>query len=105
MMRSAQIALVLTSICFFNIPAAYAMQFNIHGTQAKKLYNMLTGPKVQEEGAAGHSYRKGKSILCRYTNADMSKNGKEVPKTSSCRYACSINFNHNGLATPGQNPQ
>ncbi|WP_454785494.1 hypothetical protein [Legionella sp. WA2024007413] len=105
MKRPAKIALVFTSICFFSMPTAYAMQFNIHGTQAKKLYNMLTGPGVQEEGAAGHSYRKGKSILCRYTNADMSKNGKEVPKKSPSRYACSIYFNHNGLATPGQNPK
>ena len=102
---SANVALVFTSIYLFSISTAYAMQFNIHGKKAQKLYNALTGPKVQEDGAAGHLYRKGKSILCRYTNADMTKNGKEVPKKSACRYACSIHFDHNGLATPGLNPK
>ncbi|STY28336.1 Uncharacterised protein [Legionella wadsworthii] len=102
---SAKVAIVLIPICFFSLSTVHAMQFNIHGKEAKKLYNELTGPKVQEEGAAGHLYRKGKSILCRYTNADMSKNGKEVPKKSAYRYACSIHFNHNGFASPGHNPQ
>lgn len=101
----AKVVFVFTSIYLFSISTSYAMQFNIHGKQAKKLYNELTGSKVQEEGAAGHLYRKGKSILCRYTNVDMTRNGKEVPKKSAYRYACSIHFDHNGFASPGQNPQ
>ncbi|KTD44408.1 hypothetical protein [Legionella parisiensis] len=50
---SANVALVFTSIYLFSTSTAY-MQFNIHGKQAKKIYNMLTGLKVQEDGAAGH---------------------------------------------------
>ncbi|WED42416.1 hypothetical protein [Legionella cardiaca] len=40
----------------FSIQAANN-QILIQGKQAKTLYNSLTGPKVQEDGAAGHLYR------------------------------------------------
>jgi len=84
--------------------SANAHHLIIKGKKAEHLYNSLTGPAVQHEGAAGHLYSKGKSILCRYTDVDMTKNGKPVPPKAPCRYACSIKFNHNGLASPGPNP-
>lgn len=85
--------------------AAQHMDIVVKGEKAKQLYNLLTGSAVQNEGAAGHLYRTGKDVLCRYTNADMTnKHGHAVPAHSSCRYACSIQFNHNGQANPGPNP-
>lgn len=56
----------------------HAMTLNFHGKQAKHLYHTLSGPTVTHEGAAGHLYRKGKSILCRYTDVDITKHGKSV---------------------------
>ncbi|KTC85216.1 hypothetical protein [Legionella brunensis] len=96
--------LVLGVFSAFNIQAASGTQVLLQGKQAKLLYNSLTGPKVQEDGAAGHLYRRGSSILCRYTNADITKHGKTVPKYAACRYACTIKFNSNGFASPGRNP-
>lgn len=78
-----------------------ALNFTIHNKKAKEIYNSLTGPQVLQEGAAGHLYRTGKSVLCRYTNVDITKNGKSVPKYAPCRYECALKFNHNGLAKPG----
>lgn len=94
---------LILGACFaFNSQAASSLE--IQGKQAKLIYNSLTGPKVHEEGAAGHLYRQGKSLLCRYTNADITKHGKNVPREAACRYACTIKFDHNGLASPGKNP-
>ncbi|KTD20871.1 Uncharacterised protein [Legionella lansingensis] len=95
--------LIVALFSAFSAQAA-GQQMWIKGTQAKLLYNSLTGPKVQEDGTAGHLYRIGTSILCRYTNADITKKGKKVPPYAPCRYACTIKFDHNGLASPGQNP-
>ncbi|ARG97499.1 hypothetical protein B6N58_07375 [Legionella micdadei] len=87
----------------FTIHASTTTSLLLKGKEAKRLYNYLTGSSVQQEGAAGHLYRRGTSILCRYTDVDMTKNGKKVPKHASCRYACTVNFDHNGHASPGQN--
>lgn len=90
---------VLASLFMIN---AQALKVELRGQEAKKVYNSLTG--VQEEGAAGHSYRTGKSINCRYTNADMDdKQGKPINRQDARRYACAIELNQDGLATPAQN--
>ena len=88
----------------FATHSAYATDIFLKGHQAKHLYNSLTGPAVQHEGAAGHLYSKGKSVLCRYTDVDITRHGQPVPANDPSRYACSIKFNHNGLASPGPNP-
>lgn len=101
MKSSLSFSFLILGACFaFNSQAATGLK--IEGKQAKLIYNSLTGPKVHEEGAAGHLYRQGSSILCRYTNADITKNGKNVPPYAACRYACTIKFDHNGLASPGK---
>lgn len=92
------------SLLILGFQTASAGNLIIHGKKAKHLYNSLTGSAVQHEGAAGHLYNQGKSILCRYTDVDMMKHGKSVPAKSPCRYACSITFDTNGLASPGPNP-
>lgn len=77
----------------------------IDGQQAKNIYDMLTGSAVQNEGAAGHFYRHGKNVLCRYINADIDDSkGKIIPSNDPRRYACSIKFDKNGLASPGETP-
>lgn len=74
------------------------MSVIIDGKQAKKIFNMLTGNQVHNEGAAGHTYRQAKNIICRYTTADMEDNhGKPVPVNAMDRYRCTININHNGI--------
>ncbi|TAK76027.1 MAG: hypothetical protein EPO11_04770 [Gammaproteobacteria bacterium] len=95
---------ILGSSFIFTAQAANAKTLKIDGGAAKALYNSLTGPAVQQDGAAGHLYRRGTSILCRYIDVDMSYKGKPVPMNSSMRYACSITFDNNGLASPGPNP-
>jgi hypothetical protein len=68
--------------------------------QAKSIYNAMTGPAVQTEGAAGHIYKPGKSIVCIYTNADMDDTrGHSIPPKDPRRYNCKMKFNYNGLAT------
>jgi len=88
------------------MPLAQAhTQLHVSGSPAKRIYNHLTGPAVTSEGAAGHLYRQGKSVLCRYTDVDMNdSHGNPIPAYDPRRYACSIKFNKNGFATPGSNP-
>lgn len=78
------------------------LTFNIQNPQdAQALYQTLTG--VQEEGAAGHTIRQGKNILCWRTNADMNDaQGKPIPSDDARRYRCSIHFDSYGRAKPGQ---
>ena len=102
--RQPVISLLLGSLVISAAHTAYATEIILKGEKAKHLYNTLTGSAVQNEGAAGHLYREGKSILCRYTDVDITTNGKIVPPDSPCRYACSISINHNGYALPGPNP-
>lgn len=74
----------------------------ITGKKARLFYNYLIGSSVQSEGAAGHLYRKGKNINCRYTNVDMSdNNGNNIPQHDPRRYSCSFQINHNGYSFPG----
>ena len=96
--------LVLGPLLILNVTTVNATDLVIKGKDAKHLYNLLTGSAVQHEGAAGHLFNKGKSILCRYTDVDITEHGKSVPAHAPSRYACSIKFNHNGLASPGPNP-
>ena len=105
-MKLPQMVFTLTvgSLLIVGMQTANATKLLIHGAEDKKLYNSLTGPSVQREGAAGHLYNKGQSILCRYTDVDITKNGKSVSMKAPSRYACSVQFNHNGLASPGPNP-
>jgi hypothetical protein len=75
----------------------------IEGENAKRIYNRLTGPAVDEEGAAGHIFRTGKSIFCRYTNADVDDSqGNPMPRQDARRFQCLIKFNKNGYAAPGK---
>lgn len=103
-LRCAAFSLILGPLLMLGVQQANAMDLYIKGVKAKKLYNSLTGSSVQHEGAAGHLYSTGTSILCRYTNVDITMHGKKVPKKDPSRYACSMKFNHNGLASPGPNP-
>jgi len=84
---------------------AYAdtsLQFN--GEQAKMLYDYLTGSAVQAEGAAGHSYRIGKTVTCRYTNVDVSDTqGHDIPQQDPRRYACSMKMDHEGFVSVNHN--
>lgn len=105
MMRILTLSFILLTTIIFIQPAFAFVNLKIEGKEAKKIYVSLTGPAVQQQGAAGHIYRQGKSILCRYTDADMDDNqGNPIPQDDSRRYACSMKFNINGLATPGNNP-
>lgn len=72
----------------------------IYLKQAKKLYNETTGPLVKNEGAAGHLYRTGKSIVCIYTDVDMDDAyGHSIPMQDPRRYECKMQFDNNGLAS------
>src|SRR3990167_8930308 len=95
---------VLISLFMFNAQVVFAMDLVIRGKQAKKLYIFLTGPAVQHNGAAGHLYSQGTSILCRYTDVDITRHGQSISATDPSRYVCSMTFNANGLASPGPNP-
>jgi len=76
----------------------------IDGLQAKQIYNALTGGDVEQQGAAGHLFRQGKSITCRYTNADMSDNaGKTITREDPTRYLCAAQIDKNGLASKSTN--
>ena len=103
-MKQCHLVLALIPALIFAASPINAMELHLHGKKAMNLYNELTGPAVHKEGAAGHLYRKGKCVLCRYTDVDMTEHGKAVPKHSPQRYACTIKFNHNGHAKPGSNP-
>ncbi len=88
---------------FFMLNAYAVDQVTVQITlqQAKNIYDMMTGPAVQDEGAAGHLYRTGKSIVCKYINADMDdSDGHPILSKDPRRYICNIKFNHDGLALP-----
>ena len=90
-------------ICGFLITAqaTAGVIYQIEKLNAKAIYDGLT--KVQEEGAAGHTFKKGTNVLCWYINADMNDaNGKLLPPKDPKRYYCSIYFDPNGVATPGK---
>ena len=76
------------------------LTFRVENEHAQAIFETLTG--VQEEGSAGQSYKKGKSVLCWYINADINDaQGKPIPAKDPKRYACSMYFDSNGLVTPG----
>lgn len=100
----------LCNLFVFGVIIGYAMNvsaqpssginYKIKNQQAQHLYDALTG--VSEDGAAGHIYKQGKSILCWHINADMNNSqGKPIPSNDPSRYACSIHFDKDGLASPG----
>lgn len=96
-----RVSLALAIISLFCPIAAQAdtsMKFS--GEQAKVLYNYLTGSSVQSEGAAGHLYRVGKALSCRYTNVDMSdRQGKAIPQEDPRRYYCGMKVDHEGFVS------
>jgi hypothetical protein len=96
-------ALIAGSIILFNnVYAANEITTTIQLQQAKDIYNAMTGPEVQHDGAAGHLYRIGKSITCRYTNVEMDdKPGHTIAMEDPRHYFCFVKFNQNGLASPG----
>lgn len=90
------------AIFLFSTPllALADTSLQISGEQAKTLYNYLTGSSVQNEGAAGHQYRLGKSLTCRYASADMSDaQGKSVPQEDARRYTCGMKVDHEGIVS------
>lgn len=103
-MKYKQITFIfLTSLLFLHTPFAYSATANlsISGQKAKNIYNWLTGSMIQNEGAAGHLYRKSKNILCRYTDVDMTdSHGNSISRYDPRRYDCALKFNHNGIAFP-----
>ncbi len=88
-------------IFMLNVYAVNQVIIQINLQQAKNIYNTMTGPTVKSEGAAGHIYRIGKSIVCRYTDVDMDdSHGHPIPSKDARRYFCNMKINHNGLALP-----
>jgi len=81
--------------------ATALVSVRLDGQQAKHLYDAMIGPAVQNDAATGHFYRRGKSILCMYINADMSdQSGASVPKEDPKRYSCTFGMDQDGLAMP-----
>lgn len=106
-MKSSRFFLTVLASCSF-LTSAYAqtnspgINYHIQNEHAQAIYNALTG--VQDDGAAGHSYRTGKSIKCWRINADMDDaKGKAIPQEDPRRYKCSMHIDNDGLATPGDN--
>ncbi|MCD6040000.1 MAG: exported protein of unknown function [Gammaproteobacteria bacterium] len=94
-------SLLMGLFFMLNIYAANQVIVEIKFQQAKNIYNLMTGPLVTNEGAAGHLYRRGKSIVCKYINADMNdSNGRPIPSQDARRYNCNMKFNQDGLALP-----
>ncbi len=96
---------MLTSLIglFFmlNVHASNQVTVQIKFQQAKNIYNMMTGKTIKNEGAAGHLYRTGKSIVCQYTDVDMSDSRRHpISAQDPMRYSCFITFNRDGFATP-----
>lgn len=60
----------------------------------------MIGPDIINEGAAGHLYRTGKNIVCKYINVDMNdSHGHPISKKNDVRrYICDIKFDNNGVA-------
>lgn len=101
MKRLLPVVSLMGLFVMLNVHATNQVTAQIKLQQAKNIYNTMTGPAVQNEGAAGHLYRTGKSIVCKYTDVDMNdSHGHPIPVQDPRRYACTMKFNHNGLATP-----
>lgn len=84
-----------------NAYAKNSIVVDIKHQQAKNIFNAMTGPAVQNEGTAGHLYRTGKNVVCKYINADMDdSHGHLIPNKDARRYFCRMKFNQNGLALP-----
>ena len=79
-------------------PAGALLNIDIAGTQAKLLFEHLTGPRVRTEGAAGHLYRRGEGVLCVKLTADWEIGGRRVPKDAARRYRCTMRFDRDGRA-------
>lgn len=94
-----KLILVFTAAFMTSAYAADTLKITITGQNAKNIYNSLTGKKVQAEGAAGHLYRKGQNIVCRYTDVEITQKGKSVPMNDPSRYVCGVRFNKNGVAS------
>ena len=91
----------LISVIFVSNIYANSVSVRINLQQAKNIYNTMTGPDVQNEGAAGHLYRTGKSITCIYTDAPMDDpRGNPIPQQDKRRYVCKMAIDVNGLAMP-----
>jgi len=73
------------------------------GKPAKELYLFLTGPQVDAEGAAGHLYKRGQNVVCKYVNADADDdNGKPMPQQDPRRYSCVMYLDRNGVVKVSQ---
>ena len=79
--------------------SAYAVTFKIQNEPAQALYKLL---KVQEDGSAGHTTKKGKDVVCQRVNAPVDDaKGKPIPQEDPRRYSCAVSFDKSGAASPG----
>ncbi len=80
--------------------SAFAINFKIQNEPARALYKLL---QIKEDGAAGHTYKKAKEVICQRVNAPMDDaNGKPIPQEDPRRYSCAVSFDKKGDATPGK---
>lgn len=100
------VAAILATFIFVYVLASTPsiVVVSIEGQDAKKIYNTLTGKLIQQDGATGHLYRKGKNITCVYVDVDMDDNkGKNIPNDDSRRYRCVIQVDKNGIISSVMN--
>lgn len=74
------------------------VNITFQGTEAKKLFSYLTGPKVHADAGMSKQYLQGINIVCQYVTASITSNGVNVPMGDPSRYSCTSNFDYNGLA-------
>lgn len=75
--------------------------YHIVNQNAQAIYQGLTS--ATQESALGNTFREGKSVLCWHIDKDVKDDkGAVIPSQDPRRYACSINFDSSGMATPGQ---
>ncbi len=94
---------MISALFMLNAQAKHSteMEVRMEGQEAKNIYAAMSA--VQGDGAAGHIYKQGKNILCRYTDADMDDSqGKPIPSGDSRRYACAMRVDKYGLISSPQ---
>lgn len=100
-LRIITLLTLLPLVCTYAQNTSSGIDIRIKNKQAQTIYEAMTD--VQEEGAAGHSYRTGKNINCWHINADMDDaKGKPIPQTDSRRYQCSMHIDSHGVVTVGE---
>lgn len=94
------ISLLVYMVSTNSLAQSSLMNITIQGSEAKKLFSYLTGPKVQSDAGMSKQYLQGINVVCQYVTAPITHNGVNVPMGDPSRYSCSSNFNYNGLVAP-----